>query len=477
MFLRARLYVVAKLFCLLWTLPLALAEGCADQTQAKPRPNDPSSMDPAGTHEASVDSDQEAGTAVSTLDAGENGTPDASTGAVPHTVDPGNKPWQPVPRGSVAKECGLDPDLLDAADTQLNRRWGIVRYGKLCHDFYPGSDSAETPYHVFSSSKTFGATVVGRVMYETRKLVKTGPRTGPIDELQRVDQWFDKTGTNYDIHQDAKIAHVLAMVAYSDDLSFGQKVHSYDADGTREINALSNILNAALQQDKARLGADLEEFTQRFVYAPLGLEHSTWTDGAKDKQFAISWNTTIRDMLRVGLLINNGGVWNGERLIAADYLYRTIHPTFEEGNTGYGYLTWLNGADHRPPLVGTLIKIPTPSDTCAPLALHRAYPHGISEAKDCGYTSAPYTCKQQFDIGAWSAQGLGGNYIYGHRGLDLVIAIQDYGTINLVDSLWKIVRPALVALDPKYKGDDADFCKAYGSNAYAPDLKLWAAGL
>jgi hypothetical protein len=31
------------------------------------------------------------------------------------------------------------------------------------------------------------------------------------------------------------------------------------------------------------------------------------------------------------------------------------------------------------------------------------------------------------------------------------------------------VRPALVAEDPLYAGDEEAFCAAYGANAYAPD--------
>ena len=36
--------------------------------------------------------------------------------------------------------------------------------------------------------------------------------------------------------------------------------------------------------------------------------------------------------------------------------------------------------------------------------------------------------------------------------------------------LWDAVRPAVVAEDPTYRGDEAAFCAAYGSGDYAPDL-------
>jgi len=36
--------------------------------------------------------------------------------------------------------------------------------------------------------------------------------------------------------------------------------------------------------------------------------------------------------------------------------------------------------------------------------------------------------------------------------------------------LWDTVRPAVVAADPVYAGDEAGFCRAYADNRYAPDL-------
>jgi len=36
--------------------------------------------------------------------------------------------------------------------------------------------------------------------------------------------------------------------------------------------------------------------------------------------------------------------------------------------------------------------------------------------------------------------------------------------------MWEVVRPAVVAMDPTYAGDEAAFCQAYGAGDYAPDL-------
>ena len=96
------------------------------------------------------------------------------------------------------------------------------------------------------------------------------------------------------------------------------------------------------------------------------------------------------------------------------------------------------------------------------------YPHGLSEALDCNY-DPPYTCDQPLDVGMWYAAGLGGQYIVGHRALDLVLVVKDYG--GGPPGIWQAVRPALVALDPMFEGDEAGFCDEYSRGAYAPDLR------
>jgi len=108
------------------------------------------------------------------------------------------------------------------------------------------------------------------------------------------------------------------------------------------------------------------------------------------------------------------------------------------------------------------------ADDCAPPALWQRYPHGLSTYKDCTYRSNP--CTQKYDVGIWSAQGFMGQFIVGHAGLDLVIVAKNYGGAGGPTGIWKAVRPAIVALDPTYKGDEAGFCKAYAAGDYAPDL-------
>jgi hypothetical protein len=225
--------------------------------------------------------------------------------------------------------------------------------------------------------------------------------------------------------------------------------HRYDATGRREINQLIRVVDRVVAQDPIRFGADARAAKDR-LFARLGFEHSSW--GVQ--YYGYSWNTSLLDMARLGLTILRGGVYGGERIADAKYVYNMTHPAFEDGSTRYGYLTWLGGTG------------------CAPRPIHRSYPHGLSEATDC----EDGNCAQEHDVGAWYAAGAGGQYIIGHRGLDLLVIGKEWqdGGPN---ALWNLVLPSVVAADPVYSGNQEAFCSAYSAGSYAPDWVPWEDGL
>lgn len=432
-------------------------------------------VDPPGDPTDGGAADSDAPDAPDAPDAGD--TTDSGPPAPP-LVDPGTGPWKVVPDDEVLAKCRLDPAKLAAADKAIDVPWAIVRYGLLCHEH---KSEGMKPAEAWSTTKTLGALAAGMVAYRSKNLPKNGPMTGPFTDADRVDAWL----TNFSYNKDARVGHVLAMVAHNSDLSLGKKQMKYDTVGTDQINSLSDILNTVIQQDTANLGANLEEFTQKYIYGPLGMTESKWNDNKPDKVFAYSWSTTVRDMARVGLLLLHKGVWDGERLLDADWIYKMSHPSFEDANTGYGYLTWLNASSNftyggipGPP--GGLQQGAQLPGVCAPVSVFPSHPHGLSDAPDCNY-AAPYSCAQPLDVGVWQAVGLGGQLIQIHPGLDMVIIARDTTPVPLGPQLgsgmaapklvWEAVLPAVLAGDPKYAGEEAAFCDAYGANTYAPDLQ------
>jgi hypothetical protein len=388
----------------------------------------------------------------------------------PQSGDPATSPWVVVPTQDVRETCKLDPDVL--AKVEFDVPWLVVRYGRAC--WAAGGALSDAAAQNHSTTKTLGALTLGMIAYDTRDIRRAGRKTGGLQDTDRVDFWLD----SFSYNKDALIGHVLGMEAHNADLSYGRKQQSYDTNGDVQINTLAAVMNAAIAQDKVRLGADLDAYAKRRVFARLGMQDSTWD--VADLSGATGWTSGVGDMARLGLLLLHGGIWSGERLLDARWVYKMTHPSFEDGNTAYGYLTWVNARNHwhlagLEEFTSEAVQTDKPLLACAPAAIHASYPHPPSDAPDCNYLP-PATCAQERDVGAWEANGFGGQLIIGHPGLDLVIAARNFsdatgaGMFTLGNALWDAVVPAIVAEDPRFKGDRTSFCNAYESGSYAPDL-------
>ncbi|MET0386659.1 MAG: hypothetical protein ABW321_11900, partial [Polyangiales bacterium] len=209
-------------------------------------------------------------------------------------------------------------------------------------------------------------------------------------------------------------------------------------------------------------------FFSQQVFDKLGMASSSWSGGT----IGTGWTGTLGDMGRIGTMLAHDGWYGGERFMGRYWVYRMSHPAHEDANTSYGQLAWLN---HRGNAAGIGGDIASGSnsidgDKCAPAAFWPKYPHVGSEAPDCRATVGD--CLQKHDTGVFSAQGLGGQFVVVHPGLDLVIAAHNFSNMDGPMGLWEQVRPGVIALDPMYKGDETAFCEAYGKGDYAPDLKM-----
>ena len=438
---------------------LADGDGETAWEDGDPPTSAPTRMRDAGATDAQALQRGDSGSDDDARDDSETPQPAGDPDDLSKFKDPGKQPWTAVPEGEVADKCKMDVAKLKSL--RLGSGFAVVRYGQLCYQ-----SARDAASQMFSATKTLGATVTGIASYETRNIMRAGARTGQLKDADKATYWLGSVSYNREAH----LAHVLAMVGHNGNLADGSKRHSYDTVGSVQINTLSTMVRTAIAQDAARLGTSTGALARKFLFEKLGMTSSSWGG----TQYATSWTATLGDMARLGLLIIHQGVWSGERVLGSDWAYKQVHPAFEDGNTAYSYLTWLVAREGQRSIgggsftsnggaAGGLL-----SDSCSPAALWQRYPHGLSTYKDCTYKTS--SCKQKYDVGVWSAQGLGGQFIVGHPGLDLVIVAKDYTGGTGPAGLFNAVRPAIVALDPTYKGDDAAFCKAYGAGDYAPDL-------
>ena len=87
----------------------------------------------------------------------------------------------------------------------------------------------------------------------------------------------------------------------------------------------------------------IPDFARDNLFAPLGIENIKWQFqplGAAMTGGGLMLHS--RDLLKLGQLYLNDGIWNGHRVISAGWVSRSISPhAHVRDNTDYGYLWWL----------------------------------------------------------------------------------------------------------------------------------------
>ena len=89
------------------------------------------------------------------------------------------------------------------------------------------------------------------------------------------------------------------------------------------------------------LDEDLYEYLDRRLLRPLGIIDPPYAR-CPDGYFygASSMELTVNELSRIGLLLANGGMYNGERLLSEEYVKRATSLRQANREGGYGYFIW-----------------------------------------------------------------------------------------------------------------------------------------
>jgi CubicO group peptidase (beta-lactamase class C family) len=104
----------------------------------------------------------------------------------------------------------------------------------------------------------------------------------------------------------------------------------------RDPDLLAFVVQRAVHED-------LQAFAQRTLFDPLGIPRSSYfwlRDRAGNTYGYAHLFIPPGQFAKLGLLLQNDGVWNGRRVIPRTYLGRLRHPTATNGC--YGLLFWTN---------------------------------------------------------------------------------------------------------------------------------------
>jgi CubicO group peptidase (beta-lactamase class C family) len=292
-------------------------------------------------------------------------TPSLAASATP---GPGRGPWQHMDPASV----GLSAQALDKAATRIaaeGERQGLVviRHGQLAFERYWANDWAravpEWQNVSFSSGKSWGSTMVGRAV--TEGWLK-------VDDLASKYHPAEVSG----LKPQTTIKHLLTMSSggtlnmkpsstrpkkLSDNSppGPGAEYQWYDEAeaGTPPGYGITMMPGDAFFYDgvpadhladiiASATGKSSHRYMLEDVVAPLGCENFSYQPEGVDHNDNVRIGGSVlmscRDLARLGQLYLNGGRWEGQQFIDAEYISAAISSS--ELNPGYGYLWWLNYA-------------------------------------------------------------------------------------------------------------------------------------
>lgn len=226
------------------------------------------------------------------------------------------------PRAGVT-EVDIDASVPERLDRELKEKLprvislGIVRRGKLVYEYYKEGTSAETPVNVASVTKSVLGFLVaiafdkGIFRSADQKIVEFFPelaREGLDPRVKSVTLGHMLSMMSGWESKDTDLPPFLALDALYRPFAYqpGEKFQ-YD-------NATSHLLSIALGRAS---GLPVETFAERHLFGPMDIANYTW---GRDSEGRVNgWHmlsVTLHDMLKIGQLVVNNGVWQGHRVVS-----------------------------------------------------------------------------------------------------------------------------------------------------------------
>ncbi|MFN3584090.1 serine hydrolase domain-containing protein [Phenylobacterium sp.] len=226
----------------------------------------------------------------------------------------------------------------------------VVKDGRIIAEQYRADFTPYTPQRTWSAAKSLTATVVGRavqlgfVKIEAPANIPEWPAGDPRRQITLAQLlhmgsglWTDGPGNRTDEVYVGGALVTQTATAMPMEAAPGSRFRYANNDTLLAARSV----RAALGDGQAALDFPFTELLWK-----IGMNHTTpETDWQGNYILSSQVWTTARDLARLGLLYQNDGVWNGERLLPEGWsrFVATPAPAQPAMGPGYGAFFWLYG--------------------------------------------------------------------------------------------------------------------------------------
>lgn len=236
----------------------------------------------------------------------------------------------------------------------------VIRDGRVVYERYAGPTRAATPHLIWSMSKSLLATTLGVAYGQGRFTLDAAVAQyyppfarHPAIKVGHLLNWASGLDWREDYEYAPLTSSVVAMLytrGRADMAAFTAAHATAAAPGTRfrYSSGDSNVLSAAL---KGMVGAEAyADYPWSALFEPLGITSAVWETDPAGTFVASSYAyMSVRDLARVGLLMQRGGRWGAQQLLPPAWVAfnRTPLATYQAhaaqaGDAVPGGHWWLN---------------------------------------------------------------------------------------------------------------------------------------
>lgn len=272
--------------------------------------------------------------------------------------DPASDGRLDAPQAGSMRSSRVEETLKAGESVPGLRALLVAHRGSLVAERYYAGATAESLQPINSATKSVCSMLVGQALHagHLKSLDHTVADLLPEAIAERPDAparavtlrqiLSGRTGLAFDPMQFGQLAAASPLLRYAlsrPAVAAGESGWSYN-------DAMVALLAPVLARAQ---GADLAVLARRQLFEPLGIEHFDWRrDGDGNPLAPAGLALRSRDLLRLALLMLDGGRWQGRQILPEAWVRLCLTPhglaTWRAGPTtdvGYGLL-WFTGRLH-----------------------------------------------------------------------------------------------------------------------------------